>query len=76
MLKAAVPSRSDRRQSAAEFGSTMSATTMSRISNGLLWFPVFPRKTGRFPGKTGRQLSTNGQSPRGIRDLDDFSKSK
>jgi aerobic-type carbon monoxide dehydrogenase small subunit (CoxS/CutS family) len=38
--------------------------------------PVFFPETGRFPRKTGRLLSTNGQSLRGIKDLDDFSKSK
>src|ERR1700674_2865167 len=38
--------------------------------------PCFFPETGRFPRKTGRLLSTNGQSLRGIRDLDDFSKSK
>ena len=32
-------------------------------------------ETGRFSKKTGRRLSTNGQSLRGIRDLDNFSKS-
>src|SRR6202030_1625155 len=41
-----------------------------------LAIPVFFPETGRFPRKTGRRLSTNGQSLRGIRDLDDFSKSK
>ena len=35
----------------------------------------FP-ETGRFSKKTGRRLSTNGQSLRGIRDLGNFSKSK
>jgi hypothetical protein len=39
-------------------------------------FPCFFPETGRFLRKTGRRLSTNGQSLRGIRDLDDFSKSK
>ena len=34
-----------------------------------------PRIPVFFPRKTGRRLSTNGQSPRGIRDLDNFSKS-
>jgi hypothetical protein len=33
---------------------------------------VFSRKQGDFPRKTGRRLSTNGQSLRGIRDLDHF----
>jgi hypothetical protein len=37
---------------------------------------LFPPETGRFPRKTGRRLSTNGQSLRRIRDLDNFSKSK
>jgi hypothetical protein len=41
-----------------------------------LTIPVFSRKQGDFPRKTGRRLSTNGQSLRGIRDLDHFSKSK
>ena len=36
--------------------------------------PIISRKQGDFPRKTGRRLSTNGQSPRGIRDLDNFSK--
>ena len=36
----------------------------------------FSQKQGDFPRKTGRRLSTNGQSLRGIRDLDNFSKSK
>ena len=36
----------------------------------------FPRKQGDFPRKTGRRLSRNGQSLRGIRDLDNFFKSK
>jgi hypothetical protein len=38
--------------------------------------PVFSRKQGDFQEKQGGDLSTNGQSLRGIRDLDDFSKSK
>ena len=39
-------------------------------------FPVSKRKQGDFPRITGRRLSKNGQSLRGIRDLDNFSKSK
>src|ERR1700674_2660963 len=38
--------------------------------------PVFSRKQADFPRKTGRRLTTNGQSLRGMRDLDNFSKSK
>ncbi len=38
--------------------------------------PIFSRKQGDFQEKQGGDLSTNGQSLRGIRDLDDFSKSK
>ena len=45
-------------------------------TRGLIIPRLFSQETGRFSRKTGRQLSTNGQSPRGIRDLDDFSKSK
>jgi inhibitor of KinA len=38
--------------------------------------PCFFPETGRFSKKNRRRLSTNGQSLRGIRDLDNFSKSK
>jgi hypothetical protein len=59
------------------------APTSNARSSGLgvreaarMVFSLFPRKQGSFPRKTGRRSSTNGQSPRGIRDFDNFSKSK
>jgi hypothetical protein len=48
------------------------ACDRQQMTQSLFFFP----ETGRFSRKTGRRLSTNGQSLRGIRDLDDFSKSK
>jgi hypothetical protein len=57
------------RQSIAKFRSTDMARAGPQSSP---WSLVFFPETGRFSRKTGRQLSTNGQSPRGIRDLDGF----
>src|SRR6202521_4354500 len=52
------------------------AAAASPFARPIAWESVFSRKQGDFPRKTGRRLSTNGQSLRVIRDLDNFFKSK